>query len=107
MRIRALPTGLAFLMSIVAAPARADTSAEDRAAADALFREGRALVKRGDYAAGCQKLAASQKLDPATGTLLALGDCYAREGRTASAWATFNEAIASARRANDAARTEA
>ncbi|MFT3765796.1 MAG: hypothetical protein QM820_09795 [Minicystis sp.] len=89
----------------VATPAWAD-SAEDRAAADTLFKEGRALVKQGRHAEGCAKLAASQKLDPATGTLLALGDCYELDGRTASAWGTFNEAAVSARKAGDTRRAD-
>lgn len=81
-------------------------SAEDKAAADALFRAGRALVKQGKFAEACPKLEASQKLDPATGTLLALGDCYESNGQTASAWTTFNDARAMARKANDTKRAD-
>lgn len=81
-------------------------SAEDKAAADALFRAGRTLVKQGKFSEACPKLEASQKLDPATGTLLALGDCYESNGQTASAWTTFKDARAMARKANDAKRAE-
>lgn len=81
-------------------------SAEDKAAADALFKAGRALVKQGKFSEACPKLEASQKLDPATGTLLALGDCYESNGQTASAWTTFNDARAMARKANDTKRAE-
>ncbi|WP_437967094.1 hypothetical protein WMF04_47375 [Sorangium sp. So ce260] len=93
-------------MLLLASRAGADPTAEDRAAADALFREGRALVKQGKHAEACPKLAASQKLDPTAGTLLALGDCYQGNGQTASAWATFNDAGARARKSNDTMRAE-
>lgn len=80
--------------------------AETRAAADALFREGRALVKQGNLAAGCDKLEASQNLDPAPGTLLALADCFEKDGRLASAWSTWNDAVVLARQRNDKRRME-
>jgi len=80
--------------------------AETRAAADALFREGRALVKQENFAAGCAKLEASQNLDPAPGTLLALADCFEKAGRTASAWSTWNDAVVLARQRNDKPRME-
>ena len=80
--------------------------AETRAAADALFREGRALVKQGNLAAGCDKLEASQNLDPAPGTLLALADCFEKDGRLASAWSTWNDAVVLSRQRNDTRRME-
>lgn len=55
------------------------------AAADALFREGRADMKKKDYAAACPKFAESQRLDPAPGTLLNLAQCEEALGKTASA----------------------
>ncbi|WP_437313562.1 hypothetical protein [Sorangium sp. So ce385] len=97
----------ALVLSLSLAPrALADPTAEDRAAADVLFREGRALIKQGRYAPGCSKLVASQKLDPMAGTLLALADCYELNGETASAWATFNDAEAMARKAGDPRRSK-
>lgn len=86
--------------------ARADGAPEDRAAADALFTDARALMKRGHYAEACPKLVASQRLDPAIGTLLQLGYCYLNDGKTASAWASFNDAEAMARKANDRPRAD-
>jgi serine/threonine-protein kinase len=56
------------------------------------------------YAEACPKLGASQKLDPAIGTLLKLGFCFTYTGQTASAWASFNDAEAMARKAGDRAR---
>ena len=66
-------------------------SAANKAAAEALFDQGRSLTQSGDYAQACQKFEASQKLDEGIGTLLYLADCYEKTGRTASAWATFKE----------------
>lgn len=101
-----LAAAASLLVLATALPAMADGRAEDRAAADALFKEGRALVKAGRHAEACPKLAASQKLDPALGTLLALGDCFELDGQTASAWGTFNEAASNARKAGDTRRAD-
>lgn len=70
----------------------------DDASAEALFREGRTLIKQGKLDAGCDKLAASEKLDSSVGTLLNLGDCREKQGRTATAWAAFRKAEALAKR---------
>jgi hypothetical protein len=63
--------------------------ARDLAGAEALFREGKALLDRGQVDAACEKLAASQQLDPSSGTLLNLARCHERQGKTATAWAEF------------------
>jgi hypothetical protein len=86
---------LAASCLLCAAPARAQT-ASDKAAAEALFREGRRLFDAGQYPEACAKLAESERLDPAPGTLLNLAGCYEKNGQTASAWATFKEAAAAA-----------
>lgn len=67
-------------------------SASDKAAAEALFHDGRQLFDAGNYAAACAKFTESERLDPAPGTLLNLAGCYEKNGQTASAWATFKEA---------------
>ena len=61
----------------------------DPAAAEALFREGRALLERGELQAACEKLQASNALDPSAGTLLNLAACRLKQGKTATAWAYF------------------
>lgn len=68
------------------------------AAAQALFDEGKQLVASGSFAAACAKFAQSQQLDPGGGTLLHLASCHENEGKTASAWSEFNEALSWARR---------
>ncbi len=64
------------------------------AAAEELFRAGRALIAQHQYKEACEKLALSEKLDPAVGTLLSLGECYTGQGRTASAWLAYRGAVA-------------
>ena len=105
MRVKSISSCVALTLLFSSVIANAGPG-EDKAAADALFKAGRALVKQGKFSEACPKLEASHKLDPATGTLLALGDCYEANGQTASAWTTFNDARAMARKANDAKRTE-
>jgi hypothetical protein len=75
------------------------SSTETAAGAQALFVEGRRLVVEGQYAAGCQKLDQSEKLDPAPGTLINLADCYEKSGKLASAWIAFHDAAIAAERA--------
>lgn len=67
-------------------------SAANKAAAEALFDQGKLLMQSADYAKACEKFEASRKLDEGIGTLLYLADCYEKMGRTASAWAMFKEA---------------
>jgi hypothetical protein len=71
--------------------------AEDSALAESLFRQGRALMDRGDFAAACPRLSESFAQDPSTGTLLALALCQERLGKTASAWASYVEVVSRAR----------
>ena len=75
--------------------------------AEALFRDGRAALKAGHVAEACDKFTASSHVDPTVGTLLNVGDCRARLGQTATAWAAFVEAARVAKRTGDARRAEA
>lgn len=76
------------------------------AAAEALFREGRKLLKQGDLKAGCDKLEASEQLESSVGTLLNLGDCREKLGKPSSAWTAFRKAQALAKHAGNDAKRE-
>jgi hypothetical protein len=69
----------------------------DAAAAEELFRQAKALLGRNAYEQACPKLAESHRLDPAGGTVLTLALCYRAQGKLASAWASFQEALARAK----------
>jgi len=80
--------GLAMLL-----PGLAFAAPRDPAAAEALFRAGRAAVDRGDYVAGCSKFEESNRLDPEVGTAFNLADCDEHLGKVASAWQLFKEVV--------------
>src|SRR5215472_352372 len=82
-RALALALGLFFAFGSVRAQAQE---------AETLFEQGRSAVRAGDYELACRDFAASQKLEPAPGTLLNLGDCEERLGRLVSARAHFADA---------------
>jgi hypothetical protein len=93
------PVALAL---VLLSPARA--TAQDKQTAEALFEEGQRLFDAKDYPRACEKFAASQRMDPAVGTLLNLGRCYEAGGRIASAAQAFADAAAQAHRENDTKR---
>ena len=73
-------------------------AAGDAALAEVLFQEGKKLMAERRFAEACPKLAESQRLDPAGGTLTALALCHEGEGKTATAWTEFEAVLAEARR---------
>jgi hypothetical protein len=85
---------------VASAPAAASPAEADRAMAQSLFEDGRRLMAAGDFASACPKLSESQALDPSGGTLLNLALCHEKEGRLATAWSDFKEALSVARRDN-------
>ncbi len=86
---------------------RAEPSADDRALATALFRDGRALMVAGRVLEACPKLEESHRLDPSGGTILNLALCHEQQGAIARSWSEFSEAIAFARRDGRRDREEA
>lgn len=86
-----------------ATPALAESKATT---AEALFAEGRKLMVAGRHGEACPKFEASERLDPGIGTLLNLAECYEKVGKTASAWASFRQAAATARAAGSTDRED-
>jgi hypothetical protein len=81
-------------------------SGSNKAAAEALFVEGRNLMAAGRFDEACPKFESSQELDPGLGTMLNLAECYEKTGKTASAWAEYREAIPLARAAGSKERED-
>jgi hypothetical protein len=81
---------LAALSFTASAAAQATTSST---AAEALFDAGRTALEKKDYAAACEKFAGSNKLEPAVGTVLNLAYCNEMQGKLATAWSDYREAL--------------
>lgn len=82
-------------MALMLAPTAA--WGQDIAAAEALFNKGVADIKAGNYADACPAIAESQKLDPRPGTQFTLAECFARWGKTASAYVAFEDFLRTVR----------
>lgn len=98
--------GLSLAALLAAQAASADVPSDKAAQAEVLFKDARALMAEGKYDDACPKLRASQELDPGYGTLWNLGECLSKQGKTASAWATYREAADMARKAEQVDRVE-
>jgi hypothetical protein len=98
-RLRAVYPAIAIAFAAAAyhGPAYAEETASNKVAAQALFDQAKDLLARNNAAEACPKLEESQRLDPTSGTLINLADCYERAGRIATAWSTFLQAAAAAK----------
>ncbi len=92
---RSAVAGLASAVAVIlgGSAARAQEPARDPVAAEALFKAARALVDKGDYAAGCPKFEASLALNPSASTMINLARCHEREGKVATAWHDYQRAL--------------
>jgi len=97
---RRAPALLALLAAIAGAarPARGQSTAKDASVAQALFDAARVLMDEGKLDDACAKLAESQRIDPAPGTLLNLAVCHEQQGKTATAWTEYNDVLAIGRK---------
>jgi hypothetical protein len=98
--------GLSVCSILYSLPGHAEPSSSDKAMATQLFDDAEKLMAGKDYAGACPKYGESVRLDPQLGTLLHLADCYEKAGKTASAWASFKDAIEIAAQKNAAGITE-
>jgi hypothetical protein len=60
--------------------------------AEALFRDGKALMQRGRIAEACDAFEASQRVEPTVPTLMNLADCRAKNQQLVAAWGHFLQA---------------
>jgi hypothetical protein len=88
-------------LSVLVGGSAAAQNANDKAAAEALFDQGKAFMAAGNFAAACPKFSESLRLDEGVGTSLWLAECFERSGKIASAWAQFREAAATAVKLGD------
>jgi hypothetical protein len=96
----------ALALSALAPRAALAQTAAPNAAARAAFDEGMRLAGAGNYAEGCAKLDQSERLEANVDVLIALGDCYERAGRAATAWVDFLQAATLAEHAAQADRVQ-
>jgi hypothetical protein len=92
--IRLMRIGLAFALLTRSAVAAPESGRAHEA--DQLFREGVEYMKADNCPEAVPKFLSSHQLDPSAGTLVNLATCYARLGRSASAYRTFRAAQAEA-----------
>lgn len=98
----------AAVAAFVAATALASNAgAQNAAAADALFQKGKEAFDAKRYAEACPAFAESYRLDPVSGSLVALASCYEAEGKLASAWSRYGELAALADREGKKERADA
>lgn len=98
------------MLSAAAVPASAapkqELSAADRAAAQALYEQGRELMAAGRASEACARFEESERLEAGLGTQYHLADCYETIGKTASAHALFLEIAARASELGQKSREE-
>jgi len=101
--IKCVATGfLGGALLLASKSAAAQGAVNSRSAqAEAFVQQAHALLGAGRVEAACAKFEAAEALVVGAHTLLELGDCYQRAGRSASAWHTFLQAEALARDKND------
>jgi hypothetical protein len=95
------------IIVLLALSGTASAQAPDVSSAEALFRDGRRLMKEHEVAEACEKFEASERIDDSVGTLLNLADCREKNGQLATAWATFLKAASTARTKHDDHETTA
>jgi hypothetical protein len=96
--LRSIGAGSAIVVLLVSRIAFADPPPAERAIAERLYERGQQQLADGQVAAACESFAESFRIDPGTGTLLTLASCHETEGKLASAWVEFREAVVTLRR---------
>lgn len=92
-----------LLTSLLATAARAEPSG-DKAAAEAVFREGRDLMDKGSFADACPKFEKSLALYQSASAAMNLARCYGKTNRLAAALTTLERAVELNRKTEDTGR---
>jgi hypothetical protein len=92
---------------LIATSAARHAPADDESVATELFDAGRDLMREGNFAAACPKLAESARVKPTVGALAKLALCEEHERRLVSARARWEQALNLARSTRDARQGEA
>ncbi|MBZ0234471.1 MAG: hypothetical protein K8M05_19225, partial [Deltaproteobacteria bacterium] len=71
----------------------AGTARSQNADAEALFAEAEALEEAGKLGEACDAFEASNRIEPRAGTMIRLGVCREAQGRLASAWSAYKDAL--------------
>jgi hypothetical protein len=69
------------------------TALAQSAEAEALFTDAARLFKAGRIDEACDAFNASNRIEPRAGTMIRLGECRERQGRLASAWSSYRDAL--------------
>ena len=89
-----LRLALALASGLALSGAGVDARADDQATAEALFDRGRKLMEsNATLDEACRTLAESLKFMNRGDTVLNLAECHRRQGKTATAWAEFDNAL--------------
>lgn len=81
----------ALVTSFALASTGAQAAGDNKAVAESLYQAGMKLMADGKDEEACPKLVESQRIDPASGTQLALAKCFDKTHKTASAWALYKD----------------
>jgi hypothetical protein len=97
---RRAATAIMIAAALALGPTPASAQPAAAAMAEALFKEGKKLLKEGKVPEACRKFEGSYRIDPALGTLLNMALCHEQEGKTATAWGELNETLQLAKKSN-------
>jgi tetratricopeptide (TPR) repeat protein len=93
-------TKVSLIITLLALASSA--SADNKARADQLFKEGKSLMAEKRYADACNAFEESYKLDPGIGAQLNIAKCYEEWGKLGRAFTSYQLAEKMARDAGDA-----
>ena len=83
-----------MLVALVLAPRLA---AAQNADAEVLFSEADRLESKGQLDEACDAFEASNRIEARAGTMIRIGQCRERQGRLASAWSAYKDALTRAK----------